>query len=77
MEKGEVMTTVMRHEPSTDKPGFAARLLVPGFWGTLSIVAMWLATLGMNIRFCRDEGRPNHDRLSGTSATCRIPAAGL
>ena len=30
------MTTVMTHEPSTDKPdrqGVAARLLVPGFWG--------------------------------------------
>jgi uncharacterized membrane protein len=42
------MTTVMMHEPSTDKPdrqGVAARLLVPGFWGAVSIVAMWLAVL--------------------------------
>ena len=41
------MTTMM-HEPSTDKPvrqGIAARLLVPGFWGALSIVTMWLAVL--------------------------------
>jgi hypothetical protein len=49
MEKGEVMTTVMTHESSTDMPGFAARLLVPGFWGTLSIVAMWLAVLFVGI----------------------------
>ena len=42
------MTTVMTHEPSTDKPdrqGVAARLLVPGFWGAVSIVAMWLAVM--------------------------------
>jgi hypothetical protein len=25
--------------------GIAARLLVPAFWGTLAIVAMWLAVL--------------------------------
>ena len=40
--------TVMTHEPSTDTPareGIAARLLVPGFWGAVSIVAMWLAVL--------------------------------
>jgi hypothetical protein len=40
--------SVMTHEPSTDKPvrqGVAARLLVPGFWATLSIVTMWLAVL--------------------------------
>ena len=40
--------SVMTHEPSTDKPvrqGIAARLLVPGFWATLSIVTMWLAVL--------------------------------
>jgi hypothetical protein len=40
--------SVMTHEPSTDKPvrqGVAARLLVPGFWATVSIVAMWLAVL--------------------------------
>ena len=42
------MTTVMTHELSTDKPdrqGVAARLLVPGFWGAVSIVAMWLAVM--------------------------------
>jgi len=41
------MTTMM-HQPSTDVPtgrGIAARLLVPEFWATLSIVAMWLAVL--------------------------------
>jgi hypothetical protein len=41
------MTTIT-HEPSTDEPvrqGVAARLLVPGFWATLSIVTMWLAVL--------------------------------
>jgi hypothetical protein len=40
--------SVMTHEPSTDEPvrqGIAARLLVPGFWATLSIVAMWIAVL--------------------------------
>jgi len=40
--------SVMTHEPSTDEPvrqGVAARLLVPGFWATVSIVAMWLAVL--------------------------------
>ncbi|MGC1415954.1 MAG: hypothetical protein WA817_11765, partial [Candidatus Acidiferrum sp.] len=48
MEKGGVMTTVMTHEPSTDKPdrrGVAALLLVPGFWGSVSIIAMWLAVM--------------------------------
>jgi uncharacterized membrane protein len=45
--------TTMTHGPSTDTPadaarasgGIAARLLVPAFWGTLAIVAMWLAVL--------------------------------
>ena len=40
--------SVMTHEPSTDKPvreSIAGRLLVPGFWATVSIVAMWLAVL--------------------------------
>ena len=45
--------TTMTHGPSTDAPagdtrasgGIAARLLVPAFWGTLAIVAMWLAVL--------------------------------
>jgi hypothetical protein len=41
------MTTTL-HEPFTAGPareGIAARLLVPAFWGALSIVAMWLAVL--------------------------------
>ncbi len=41
------MTAAMR-EPSTAGPtrdGIAARLLVPAFWGAVSIVAMWLAVL--------------------------------
>jgi hypothetical protein len=40
--------TVMTHEPSTGTPArqdIASRLLVPGFWATVSIVAMWLAVL--------------------------------
>jgi hypothetical protein len=38
----------MTREPFTDVPtgrGIASRLLVPGFWATVSIVAMWLAVL--------------------------------
>ena len=41
------MTTTLR-EPITAGPareGIAARLLVPAFWGAISIVAMWLAVL--------------------------------
>lgn len=40
--------TVTMHEPSTTGPtrnGIAARLLVPGFWGAVSIITMWLAVL--------------------------------
>ena len=40
--------TVMTHEPSSGTPirqGIASRLLVPGFWATVSIVTMWLAVL--------------------------------
>ena len=40
--------TVMTHEPSVGTPirqDIASRLLVPGFWATLSIVTMWLAVL--------------------------------
>ena len=46
------MATVTTHEPSTDqpaRPGIAARLLVTGFWGALSIVSMWLAVLFVGI----------------------------
>jgi len=43
----------MTHRPSTDAPagdtrdsgGVADRLFVPAFWGTVAIVAMWLAVL--------------------------------
>ena len=41
------MTATM-HEPSTAglvRDGIAGRLLVPAFWGAVSIVAMWLAVL--------------------------------
>jgi hypothetical protein len=40
--------TVMTHEPSTGTPvrqDVASRLLVPGFWATVSIVMIWLAVL--------------------------------
>jgi hypothetical protein len=45
--------TAMTHQSSTDAPagdtrgsgGVADRLFVPAFWGTLAIVAMWLAVL--------------------------------
>jgi hypothetical protein len=45
--------TIMTHRPSTDAPagdtrasgGITARLFVPAFWGTVAIVAMWLAVL--------------------------------
>ena len=63
------MTTVMTHEPSTDKParqGVAARLLVPGFWGAVSIVAMWLAVMfdgifGGNMVFGNNAGNGRRD----------------
>lgn len=43
----------MTHGPAADAPagdtrasgGIADRLFVPAFWGTLAIVAMWLAVL--------------------------------
>ena len=41
------MTSTM-HELSTAGPArdsIAARLLVPAFWGAVSIIAMWLAVL--------------------------------
>jgi hypothetical protein len=40
--------TVTTHEPSTTgwaRSSVAERLLVPAFWGAVSIVAMWLAVL--------------------------------
>lgn len=45
------MTTTLR-EPITAGPareGIAARLLVPAFWGAISIVAMWLAVLFVGV----------------------------
>jgi hypothetical protein len=55
---------MMTHEPSTQGPvrrGIADRLLAPGFWGCLSIVAMWLAVLfdgifGGDMRFTSSSG---------------------
>ena len=41
------MTTTM-HEPAiagSARESIAARLLVPAFWGAVSIIAMWLAVL--------------------------------
>jgi hypothetical protein len=40
--------TMMTHEPSTGtatRQDIASRLLVPGFWATVSIVVIWLAVL--------------------------------
>ena len=47
----------MTHRPSTDAPagdtrgsgGIADRLFVPAFWGTVAIVAMWLAVLFVGV----------------------------
>ena len=42
------MTATTMHEPSTAGPtreSIASRLLVPAFWGAVSIVTMWLAVL--------------------------------
>jgi hypothetical protein len=42
----------MTHQPSTDKPadrGIASRLLVPEFWATLAIIAMWFAVLFVGV----------------------------
>ncbi len=55
---------MMTHEPSTEQPvrrGIADRILVPGFWGCLSIIAMWLAVLfvgvfGGDMRFTSSSG---------------------
>jgi len=57
------MTTTM-HEPFTAGPareGIAERLLVPAFWGAVSIIAMWLAVLfdgiyGSNMVFSGNNG---------------------
>ena len=41
------MATITREPVSYQSPqrGIADRLLVPGFWATICIVAMWLAVL--------------------------------
>ena len=57
------MTTTM-HEPSIAGPArgsVADRLLVPAFWGAVSIIAMWLAVLfdgiyGSNMVFNNNTG---------------------
>jgi len=62
--------TVMTHEPSTAeeaRSGIAARLLVPEFWGAVSIVAMWLAVLfdgvfGSDMHFSDSSG--NSDTIA-------------
>ena len=44
--------TVMTHEPSTDQPdrrGILARLPVPEFWASLTIIAMWVAVLFVGV----------------------------
>src|SRR5512140_1464549 len=44
----EVVMTATMHEPSTAgsaRESIAARLLVPAFWGAVSVIAMWLAVL--------------------------------
>lgn len=44
--------TVMTQEPSAGTPvreSIASRLLVPGFWGAVSIVTMWLAVLFVGV----------------------------
>ena len=46
------MTATTMHESSTAGPtrdSIAGRLLVPAFWGAVSIVAMWLAVLFVGI----------------------------
>jgi len=44
--------TTMAHEPSTDKRDrrrFGARLLVPEFWASVTIIVMWIAVLFVGI----------------------------
>jgi hypothetical protein len=48
----EAMTATMQEQSSartTDRDGWAARVLVPEMWATLSIVAMWLAVLFVGV----------------------------
>jgi uncharacterized membrane protein len=68
----------MTHGPSADAPasdtrasrGVADRLFVPAFWGTLAIVAMWLAVLF--------DGVFGSDMVfSNTNGTTTIPSAVL
>jgi len=71
--------TVMTHEPSTDTPlrgGVVSRLLVPEFWATVSIVAMWLAVLfdgvfGSDMTF----SNPPHVTVLPSSAALALFAA--
>ena len=58
------MSATTMHEPSTAGPAresIASRLLVPAFWGAVSIVTMWLAVLfdgiyGGNMIFTGTDG---------------------
>lgn len=48
-------------------------LAVPAMvhWAVSRAVYLYIATFGMNVRFCRDEGCPDHERSSGMSAVWR------
>jgi hypothetical protein len=35
------------------------------YWMVACSVYLYIAVLGANVRFCRDEGRPDHDRSPG------------
>jgi uncharacterized membrane protein len=71
--------TTMTHRPSADAPAgdtraswsIADRLFVPAFWGTVAIVAMWLAVLF--------DGVFGSDMVfsSPTNGTTTIPSAVL
>jgi hypothetical protein len=48
----EVVMAVMTNEPATDQPesrDVLARVLVPEFWGSLTIIVMWLAVLFVGV----------------------------
>ena len=73
------MTATM-HEPSTAGPareGIADRLLVPAFWGAVSIVAMWLAVLfdgifGGDMVFSNPSSAPDHHPVGGGRRAVRL-----
>lgn len=48
----EAVITLMTHEPSTDQPhprGILARLPVPEFWASMTIMFIWLAVLFVGV----------------------------